>query len=130
MKVQNNNQKLINSIAWDNVQYIIENVNAGLTVEEAVNEHVDSAMNDPFDDETYDTPYDRQQLYDAFLFMVNASISESPTELRNYGTSHPEAYIGELPEPNDKVRIIKYNGKVYLVIYGESDLDDDIFFDF
>lgn len=66
MKIQHTNQTMIDSIASDNAWAVIDLINSGMSIDEACEAQVDSAMDEQYDDEQYDAPYDRSQLFAAY----------------------------------------------------------------
>lgn len=66
MKYAETRQTMIESIASDNISFVIENVEAGMSIDDAIEAQVDSAMNDPYDEDEFDAPFDRDQLTTAY----------------------------------------------------------------
>jgi len=57
MKIQHTNQTMIDSIASDNAWFLVDQVLDGMTIDEAVEAQVYGAMQEMFDEEEYDAPY-------------------------------------------------------------------------
>lgn len=128
MKIQHNNQTLINSIAIDNADFMVEEVVfGGLTVDETVEKIVSSMMtDDPWDETEFDAPYDRAQITQALRSALVNRISQSATNLRNYAAIFPEAYIRDFDGTNEigeqvLIRVISFEGTEYQLIYGDDE---------
>lgn len=65
MKAQHTNQTLIESIAKDNIHFILDLIADGMTREEAIEAQADGMMNDPYDEGMFDAPYNKAQVIKA-----------------------------------------------------------------
>lgn len=70
MKIATTNQSRINQIAEEQAGFILENIQAGMTLAEAVEAQAGNAMEDRYDEDEFDAPFDRQQLSEAFTAAV------------------------------------------------------------
>lgn len=126
-KAQTTNQTLIDAIASDNAWAIIEVMNeTGWTIDEAVDAQVEGAMNDMFDEDEFDAPYDTEQLRKAYRSATMDKISNSATELRNYASSHEGASIRDYDAENEigeavVVYVIEFEGEQFHIIYGDDE---------
>lgn len=66
MKAQHTNQTLIESIAKDNIHFVLDLIADGMTREDAIEAQVDGMLNDPYDETEFDAPFDKAQLIKAF----------------------------------------------------------------
>ena len=133
MKIQNTNQTRIDAIAHYNASFILENVFAGMTIQEACIAQYEGTKSELFDDENYDAPYEYHQFVDAHKEAVMALLCESPTSLWRYAQAHEDAYKSDYTSENEigeevTVRVIDIDGEYYDIIVGR-DNEDDVFYD-
>ena len=138
MKIQNTNQGIIENGAAYNASFIVENVVSGMTIDEAVKAHVDSAMDENFDEENFDAPYDRDTLTKAYKAAALNYFYDSPQEVVNYAQIHRDAHKSDIdvvvdhPSTGEPVsayaKVIEIEGKKLAVIeFGDE--HDAVFVD-
>ena len=125
MKIQHTNQAYINQIAYEEYGFILENVLAGLTVDEAIAAQIEGAMDNPFDDKWFDAPYDKAQLKETYRRKFGEQLTSSATDLWRYAQVHESAYKADYTGENEigedvTVRVVEYGGEYYDIVTGEE----------
>ena len=125
MKFQTTNQTQIESLASDQAWAVIDSItNCGMTIEDAVGAQVQGLMQDPFDEDEFDAPFNAAQLRPIIRAEAIKTLTNSPTSLWNFACAHPAAYIRDEGE----ARIIQVDGQQYRIIV-RGDNEDDTFAD-
>lgn len=130
MKVQHSNPTMLQSIASDNADFMVDSVvNAGLTIDQAVEHYAGGMMEDSYDEDEFEAPYDLDQVKPLLRSALVNRIKNSATNLRNYSSAFPTAYVSDYDSENAigepiTVRVIEFEGEKFEVIFGD---DEDMF---
>ena len=90
MRYATTNQTQINAIASDDVEFLLENINAGMSINDAIEAQVEGAMEDQFDETNFDAPFNPKQLAQAYREAIREELTTSANEVNKYRRAHEE----------------------------------------
>jgi len=131
MNFQNTNQTKLENAANENAWAMLDLLSNGdMTIEETVDATIPQWMDESYDEDQFDAPYDVNQIRPIIKTALIQNIIQSANGLRKYATANESAYIRDYDAQNEigegiVVRVIEIEGEEFEVVYGET---KDLFF--